>query len=125
MTLKTYFLPYILIGFLIIFFNDSILKTLKFIFFSKLFFIFFLTLLVYFTHHFISTGCIISPISSTCFGDNLDWAQSKSHYQTFQIHLETWAKAGKGPNFEVKDYLDIFNILIGCPNGLNIILLAK
>ena len=112
MTLKTYFLPYILIGFLIIFFNDNFLKSLKFILFSKTFFIFFLTLLVYLTHHFISTGCIISPISSMCFGDNLNWAQNKSHYQNLSIHLETWAKAGKGPNFVVDDsleYIQYFN----------------
>jgi hypothetical protein len=125
MTLKTYFLPYILIGILIIFFNDSILKTLKFVFFSKLFFIFFLTLLVYFTHHFISTGCIISPVSSTCFGNNLDWAQSKSHYHNLSIHLETWAKAGKGPNFEVKDYLEYIQYFNWVPQWLRYYFIGK
>jgi len=112
MTLKTYFLPYILIGLIIIFSSDDFLKTFKIIFFSKPFFIFLLSLLIYLSHHFISTGCIISPISTTCFGDDLDWAQSKLHYENLSKHLELWAKAGMGPNFKVEDsheYIKNFN----------------
>ena len=57
----------------------------------------------YFLHHFISTGCLISPISFTCFGDNLQWADDREHYHGLSIWLEQWAKAGAGPNFQVEN----------------------
>ncbi len=112
MTLKTYFLPYILIGLIIIFFSDDFLKTFKIIIFSKSFLVFLTSLIIYFSHHFISTGCIISPMSTTCFGDDLDWAQGKSHYENLSNHLKLWAKAGMGPNFKVEnshEYIKNFN----------------
>ena len=65
LTLKTYFLPYILIGLTLFFLNNKILEVLKIILSSKSFLIFISILFFYFLHHFISTGCIISPISAT------------------------------------------------------------
>ncbi len=111
-TLKTYFLSYILLGLLVFFFKERLLKVLKIIFFSKSFIIFLLSLFVYFLHHFISTGCLVSPLSSTCFGDNLDWARSKEHYEFLSRWLEQWAKAGAGPNFRIEnpeEYIQNFN----------------
>ena len=112
LTLKTYFLPYLLIGLTAVFLNDKILKILRIIFFSKSFLIFISTIFVYFIHHFISTGCVISPISITCFGDNLNWAYDKEHYVILSNWLEQWSKAGAGPNFRVEDpliYIQNFN----------------
>ena len=112
LTLKTYFLPYILIGLTLFFFDSKILKNIKFIFFSKSFLIFISTLFVYFGHHFISTGCLISPISFTCFGDDLNWALDKDHYQRLANWLEQWSKSGAGPNFRVENpaiYIQNFN----------------
>ena len=100
-SLKTYFLPYILLGLTIILLDLKFLKNLKIIFYSKSFFIFIVSLIIYFFHHFISTGCIISPISTTCFGNNLDWALSANHYERFSAGLEQWAKGGSGPNFNI------------------------
>ncbi|MDA9678501.1 hypothetical protein N9T44_02460, partial [Candidatus Pelagibacter sp.] len=79
---------------------------------SKSFLLFISTLLIYFFHHFISTGCIISPISTTCFGDNLNWAQDKELYARLSNWLERWSKAGAGPNFRVENpaiYIQNFN----------------
>ena len=112
MTLKTYFLPYILLGLILISFNKNFLNTLKIIFLSKSFLIFIISLSIYLLHHFISTGCIISPISFTCFGDNLNWAHSKLHYESLSGAMERWAKAGMGPNFQVENpiqYVQSFN----------------
>ena len=112
LTLKTYFLPYIFLGLTVFILNDKIFKILKIIFFSKSFLIFISTLSIYFFHHFISTGCIISPISFTCFGDNLNWAHDKEHYQRLSNWLEQWSKAGAGPNFRVDNpmtYIQNFN----------------
>ena len=103
MTLKTYFLPYILIGLIIFSINEKILNALKIILFSKSFLFFLLSLFIYLFHNFISTGCIISPISVTCFGDNLSWAYGKVHYESLSNAMERWAKAGMGPNFKVEN----------------------
>ena len=111
-SLKTYFLPYILLGFVILLLDEKFFKSLKIIFYSKSFFILFISLSIYFLHHFISTGCLISPLSLTCFGDNLYWADDSKTYEDISLWLEQWAKAGAGPNFRVEDplqYIQNFN----------------
>ena len=111
-SLKTYFLPYILIGFAIFLFDEKFLNIIKSILNSKSFIIFFFFLSCYFFHHFISTGCLISPLSFTCFGDNLYWAKSSESFKNLSIWLEQWSKAGAGPNFRVEDplvYIQNFN----------------
>ena len=111
-SLKTYFLPYILLGLTIILIDFKFFKNLKKIFYSKPFFIFTITLIICFFHHFISTGCIVSPISATCLGNNLDWAYSANNYERFSKGLELWAKAGRGPGFKVENahtYMENFN----------------
>ena len=111
-SLKTYFLSYILLGFVIFFLDNKSFKDLKIIFISRPFFILLISLSIYFFHHFISTGCLISPLSSTCFGDNLHWADNRESYKDISLWLEQWAKAGAGPNFRVDDpliYIQNFN----------------
>ena len=111
-TLKTYFLSYILLGLVIFFLDEKIIKNFTSIFTSRSFFILFISLSIYFIHHFISTGCLISPLSYTCFGDNLYWADNSKYYKEISLWLEQWAKAGAGPNFRVDDpleYIQNFN----------------
>ena len=111
-SLKTYFLPYILLGLIILLLDEKFFKSLKIIFYSKSFFILFISLSIYFFHHFISTGCLISPLSLTCFGDNLYWADDSKSYEDLSLWLEQWAKAGAGPNFRVEnplEYIQNFN----------------
>ena len=111
-SLKTYFLTYAILGSTIILLDLKLIKSLKTIFYSRSFFIFSFSLFIYFCHHFISTGCIISPLSFTCFGDNLDWAIISKSYKSLSIWLEQWAKAGAGPNFRIEnplEYIQNFN----------------
>jgi len=111
-SLKTYFLPYILLGLIILLLDEKFFKSIKIIFYSKSFFILFISLFIYFFHHFISTGCLISPLSLTCFGDNLYWADDSKSYEDLSLWLEQWAKAGAGPNFRVEnplEYIQNFN----------------
>ena len=111
-SLKTYFLPYVLIGLTLVLLNIKFIKMLKVICYSRSFFILLISLSIYFFHHFISTGCIISPISITCFGDNLNWAYSSASYERLSTFLEQWAKAGARVDFKVNDpltYIQNFN----------------
>jgi len=105
-SLKTYFLSYMLLGLTIVFLNKKLSKSIEIICNSRSFLFLLISLSTYFFHHFISTGCFISPLSITCFGDNLDWASNAVKYKDLAVWLEQWAKAGAGPGFRVEDPLD-------------------
>ena len=109
-SLKTYFLPYLILSLAIINFNSKIIKNIKLILISKSFIFFLMTCVIYFSHHFISTGCIISPIASTCFENQFSWA--RKDMINLSTWVEQWSKAGAGPNFRidnVKEYLQNYN----------------
>ena len=109
-SIKTYFLPYIILGISILILRNSIFNNIKKIFYSKSFLFFIFILLIYFSHHFISTGCIVSPLAATCFEDQFDWA--RRDMIRLSIWVEQWAKSGAGPNFRVEnvqDYIANFN----------------
>lgn len=111
-TLKTYFIPYLLFAGMIFFLKESYKDILKYLIYSRSFVFFIITLLIYFFFNFASTGCILSPIAFTCFGDNFDWAYNRLHYENLSNWLEQWAKAGAGPNFRVEnpnEYIENFN----------------
>lgn len=111
-SLKTYFIPYILFGFFIILLYFRSLNILNIIFYSKSFIFFFLLLLFNFIHHFISTGCFISPLAYTCLGETVIWGKDIQVINNLSIWLEQWAKAGAGPNFRVdnvEEYISHLN----------------
>ncbi len=113
-SLKTYFLPYILLSMSIFFVNNKYIYNLKFLLISKSFVFFISSLTVYFFHHFISTGCLISPLPFTCFGERVDWARDISDIRGLSIWLEQWSKAAAGPDFRVEnmmEYIKGFNWL--------------
>ena len=113
-SLKTYFLPYFLIFFILILISNKKFDLIKNLLITKSFLMTFIFLLIYFFHHFVSTGCIVSPLDYTCFGDVLSWADGSARYKDLAIWLEQWAKAGAGPGFRVTDhlyYIENFNWL--------------
>ena len=111
-SLKTYFLPYVLLSISVLFINNQILKNINFFIYSKSF-LFFLTILALtFSHHFISTGCIISPLPFTCFGDSVFWSREIEDIKSLSIWLENWAKSGAGPGYRTENislYIQNFN----------------
>ncbi len=104
-TLKTYFIPYIILSLSILLVSSSFKKDIKLIFYSKAFLFFLIILILNFSHHFISNGCLISPISSFCFGEKFIWAKNINDVKELALWLEQWAKAGANPNFRVEDPL--------------------
>ena len=111
-TLKTYFVSYIMLSFSLLLISTSIKKDFKSIINSRAFFIFVIILFLNFSHHFITNACIISPLSKTCFGENFIWGKNIKEILDLQIWVEQWAKAGAGPGFRVdnvSDYLKDFN----------------
>ena len=104
-TLKTYFLPYILLSLILLFINNQIRQNFTFVLFSKSFLSLLFLLSLIFSHHFISTGCLISPVAVTCFGDYTTWGREVNDIENLSKWLEQWAKAGAGPDFRVNDPL--------------------
>ena len=113
-SLKTYFIPYIILGIVVIKLKPEFILSIKKILLSKAFLFFSLLLIGNFLHHFISTGCFISPLAKTCFEDEFIWARKENDIINLSIWLEQWAKAGAGPNFRVdnvNEYIANFNWL--------------
>ena len=111
-TLKTYFLPYSLLVLTIFMLGGNSLKNFRFIFFSKATLSSLLIIVLMFSHHFISTGCIVSPLPFTCFGENVIWGKDIEIMKGLSVWLEQWAKAGAGPNFRAENlelYVQNFN----------------
>ena len=99
-------------------------KTLYFLFCNK-YFIFFLILLFFtlFTY-FINTGCLIYPISFTCF-DEISWAIPSTKVQEMNDWYELWSKGGAAPNFRIEnpeEYIQNFNWI---SNWINIYFFNK
>ncbi len=111
-TLKTYFIPYVILSLSILLICKSIKKDFKSIFNSKAFLFLIIILILNFSHHFITNGCLISPLAASCFGERFVWAMKINEIQELALWLEQWAKAGAGPNFRVDNplvYIDGFN----------------
>ncbi len=111
-SLKTYFLPYVILSLIIFIINNDLKKSFKIIFYSKSFLFSFLILIFIFIHNFISTGCFISPLSFTCLSESISWNRNIEDIERLSVWLEQWAKAGAGPNFRVENvqmYINNFN----------------
>jgi len=77
-------------------------------FYLYLFLVLFLLIIVV---NFLNTGCLIYPVSMTCFDNNI-WAISKSEVLELNNWYEQWSKAGASPNFRIDDpeiYIQKFN----------------
>ena len=88
----------------------------------SIFILFPIIFLIFF--NFASTGCLIYPVSKTCFY-HLDWSLSFETVKNLNLHYETWAKGGKGPNFEVNNPTDYVNSLNWISNWFNVYFFNK
>ena len=70
-----------------------------------------ITILIIFLINLSNSGCLIYPVYFTCF-ENLIWSIPISEVKDMNDWYEQWAKAGAGPNFELKnaeEYIRNFN----------------
>ena len=77
--------------------------------FSVYFFV--ATIFLVSTVSLLNSGCIVYPVSLTCF-DNLSWSIPILEVNHMNNWYEQWSKAGAGPNFRVKNpeiYIQKFN----------------
>ena len=74
--------------------------------------------------NFTSTGCLLYPVAKTCF-TSLDWSLSYDTVKNLNLHYETWAKGGKGPNFEIENPSDYVNSLNWIQNWFSVYFFNK
>lgn len=110
-TVKTYFILYFLFFLYLIYFL-KIEKYFLFIKDNKIFFSFLIFFsFEFFLINFLTTGCLIYPISSLCF-DNFSWAMSSEEVQNYNEWYEKWAKGIAGTGYVLENsskYLNNFN----------------
>jgi len=76
-----------------------------------LFNLFFILILLVFLTYFFNTGCVIYPVSFTCFESN-SWAIKIETVQAMNDWYQQWSKGGATPNYSVENpelYLQNFN----------------
>ena len=77
----------------------------------KIFLMFTLLIFVVLFVNFLNSGCLIYPVSFTCF-DNLSWSIGSNEVVKMNDWYELWSKAGATPNFRVENpeiYIQNFN----------------
>lgn len=114
-SLKSFYFLYFLFSIpLFLFFKQKekkILPTFKLMFFNRYFiYLFFLISLVILSY-FSNTGCLLYPISFTCF-ESVQWSIASDTVSKMNDWYELWSKAGANPNFRVhnpEEYITGFN----------------
>jgi hypothetical protein len=124
LTIKSYFLSYALILPLIYlrfkknFTYDELLKNSYFIF------LLFSYLSLYFFINLANTGCLIFPLSITCF-PNLFWSVSLEGVINLNYWFELWAKSGATPNYVVDNKIEYIKNFNWVSNWFNNYFLGK
>jgi hypothetical protein len=114
-SVKSYFLSYVLLFFIIIYilFKYNLIKKISLdarLVLLSAFFLFVFTFI-----NISNSGCVIYPLQLTCY-DNFLWSVSKESLLELSQWYEIWAKAGAGPNFRVENaeiYIKEFNWIKG------------
>ncbi len=110
-SIKIYFIPYLLLFFVILFLSIKFRILYKLLYDCKfiLFFLFFVFL--FFLINFTNSGCLIYPLSFTCF-ENFSWSVTLESVQRYNNWYQLWSKAGATPNYRVEnpeEYIKYFN----------------
>jgi hypothetical protein len=118
-SLKAYFITYVILLLPIFFYKKNFLNFLKKIIITRIFYFCLFLILLMCVHYFFATGCLIAPISFLCFGDYFTWAKSIESMNALSIWLEQWSKAGAGPGFRVENLAEYTKGINWVPNWID------
>ena len=104
--------------------NKSYIKSFIFLIFNKYFFLFLLLLFFVLFTYLINTGCIIYPLSITCF-DNLNWSIPSAETLKMNNHYELWSKGGLTPTSRVSNPNEYIQGFYWIKNWINIYFFNK
>ena len=105
---KILYLIYLLIPLVLVLFFFNLKDLIKYFLKIKFLLVSLLCIISVIFYNFANSGCLIYPLSSTCFYNIFSWSLSESLIDHMNLHYSTWAKGGIGPNFSVespKDYV--------------------
>lgn len=111
-TIKTYFIIYLIFLLIIIFLSKQKKFILINFFYSKIFIFLTLVITLFVILNISATGCIIYPINSLCFPEFFYWGIKIETINYLSNWYEIWSKAGAGPDFRESDpmlYIQGFN----------------
>ena len=112
-SLKAFYLIYIILFFPLFIFQQNKKKFLIKLIKSKIFFICSSFFFILFKINFINTGCFVYPLAMTC-NENLVWSISLVEVNHMNEWYQLWSKGGANPNYIVDnraDYISSFNWL--------------
>ena len=99
---KTFYILYIIFVIPLFFYilkkNKNYIQTSCFLFFNKYFVLFLVLLLFTLFTYFINTGCLVYPLSLTCF-DGVKWGIPLVQVQQMNEWYELWSKGGAASKF--------------------------
>ena len=96
-----------------------ILNNIKFIIFSILF------LLAFLFQNFANNGCLLYPISQSCFFYDLEWTLKQNELNEMKIFLELWAKSGANPHYTISNKMEYIENFVWLKNWFNNYFLFK
>tara|TARA_Y100000590_G_scaffold408506_1_gene499659 strand:- start:2072 stop:3769 length:1698 start_codon:yes stop_codon:yes gene_type:complete len=118
-SLKAFYITYLLFIIPILFVlnekNKNFNFNIRLILFNRNFICFLVLLSLVLLSYFLNTGCLIYPVSVTCF-ENLSWSFPKISVQKMNDWYELWSKAGATPTFRTEEpaiYISKFNWVSG------------
>ena len=111
-SLKSFYILYTVILFPILFilYKEKKLFLIKDNLNNKFFILFILLLILMMSINFFNSGCLIYPVSQTCF--DLPWSLGAGQAEHMNQWYQQWSKAGATPNFRVDNpeiYIKHFN----------------
>ena len=104
--------------------RQSYIKAFRLLIFNKFFILFLLLFLFVIFTNFINTGCLIYPVSSTCF-DSINWGISSEQTLKMNDHYELWSKGGYTPNSRVSNPSEYIKGFYWVENWINIYFFNK
>ncbi|MBD1140985.1 hypothetical protein IDH20_02330 [Pelagibacterales bacterium SAG-MED39] len=114
-SLKPFYIIYSPLVFIVLFscFKKKLIEILasRSILFCSLFFFFVIF------YNIINSGCLIFPLSISCF-DGFLWSLSSEKIQGVNTWYELWSKAGASPNYVVDDQLEYIKGFNWLPNWI-------
>ena len=87
------------------------IQTSYFLFFNRYFILVLVLIFFIIFTYFINTGCLVYPLSLTCF-DGISWGIPLIQVQQMNDFYELWSKGGAAPNFRIdnpEEYIKNFN----------------
>ena len=114
-SLKAFYFLYLLFIIPLFYFifkkNNKVSLTIKLLLFKRYSLYSILLIFLVISSYFINTGCLLYPISFTCF-ENFAWSLSIENVNKMNDWYELWSKAGANPNYRVlnpEQYIVGFN----------------